>query len=209
MLDFIVILKPIKTSEKTLNERKKMCFEGSSVVSSISGPSLLQVKSMPVTPQRLFWLAMQNVKRNSSLHSLNSATQPQCYRAENTWPFHYDSCIWFCKWAEFWEVRISDQLHTKSIDDMQTPDMEIQILFDLIYNSSLQYFTLFEKSQIVRNRNRLILPCWLYNICMPKCWLCTRRFSSWLIYLNNDLCIVVLKCKNLNYLLLWVFTSWT
>lgn len=40
----------------------------------------------------------------------------------------------------------------KSVDDMQICDMEIQILFDLMYNSSLQYFTLFEKSPDSKNQ---------------------------------------------------------
>lgn len=73
-------------------------------------------------------------------------------KAENTWLLDYDSSIWFCKWTELGEVWISDQIHMKSVDDMQTHDTDIQILFDFIYNSSLQYFTLFEKSPDSKNQ---------------------------------------------------------
>lgn len=158
------------------------------------------MKWIHVTTQRLFWLAMQYVKRRESpsLHCLSSATQHQCYKTENTWLLEYDFDSWFCKWAEFWELRLWGQLHRRSIDDMQTSDMDIQILFDLLYNPSLQFFFFIWKvAPIPRARNRLIFPYWLYNIWMPKRWLCARRRSSWLTYLNSNLYIAVLKCKNL------------
>lgn len=149
-----------------------------------------------------FYAVHKEKRRESpSLHCLSSATQHQCCKMENIWPLEYDFYIWFCKWIEFWELWIWGQLHRKSIDDMQISDMDIQI-YDLIYNSSLVFFFIWKVAQILRARNRLIFPYWLYNIWMPKCWLCTQRHNTWLMYLNSNLYIAVLKCKNLKNLLI-------
>lgn len=112
------------------------------LVSSINGPSLWRWSQCMWLPKGVSDLLCTLWRGSSSLHSPNSAIQPQCYKAGNLWPLDYDSCTWFCTWAEFWEVWISDQLHMKTVDDMQTCDKEIKILFDLIYNSSL-FFTVF------------------------------------------------------------------
>lgn len=149
----------------------------------------------------LLWISKEEV-----LLFISSATQHHCYKTENTWPLEYDFYIWFFKWAEFGELWIWGQLHRKSRDNMQTSDVDIQILFDLINNFSLQFFFFIWKvALILTARNRLIFPYWLCNIWMPKCWLCTWRWSSWLMYLNCNLYIAVLKCKNLKNL--WITFS--